>query len=349
MSAVRLALFGAGLIGRRHAALAQASPDVDLVGLCDPADEARAAAAGQGVPYFSAPDELLANAQPEAAIIATPNDSHADLGIMLAQRGLHLLVEKPIAGTVADARRLTNACAAAGTALLVGHHRRHNPLVEAARAAVARGRLGRLLALSAHFTVLKPDSYFAAAPWRTMPGGGPIAINLVHDIDTLRYVCGEVVRIHAETANAARGFQVEDTAAIVLKFDNGALGTIILSDATPSPYSWELGAGENPLYAHAGQDCYRFFGTEATLDFPSLTLWHHAGKGEPGWASPLATERLDAATADPLERQLRHFCAVVRGEAAPLIDGADATRTLAVTLGVLEAARTGMPVSLDSA
>ncbi len=251
--------------------------------------------------------------------------------------------------SLADAESLTAACAQAGVALLVGHHRRHSPLVETARAAIEGGSLGRLTAVSATCTLLKPDSYFAAAPWRTQPGGGPVAINLSHDIDTLRFLCGEVTRVYAETSNAARGHTVEDSAAVVLRFADGALGTLVLSDATPSPYSWELSAGENPLYAHAGQDCYRFFGTEAALDFPTMTLWHHDGGGEPGWATPLVTDRLDVAAADPLERQLRHFAAVVRGAEKPVIDGADAARTLAVTLAVTEAARSGEPVEIETA
>ncbi len=343
---IRLAIFGAGLIGRNHAALAQASKDFDLVGLCDPVPEALAAVARLGVPMFDRAEALLDMMKPEAAIVATPNDTHASLGSQLAGRGLHLLVEKPIATSLAEAQSLTDACAEAGVALLVGHHRRHSPLVEAARAAVTGGSLGRLTAVSAYCMLLKPDSYFAAAPWRTRPGGGPVAINLSHDIDTLRFVCGEITRVQAETSAAARRHAVEDSAAVVLRFAGGGLGTLVLSDATPSPYSWELSAGENPLYAHAGQDCYRFFGTEGTLDFPTMTLWRYDGGGEPGWSTPLTTHRLDVEAADPLERQLQHFAAVVRGEASPVIDGADVARTLAVTLAVTGAARSGKAVDL---
>ncbi len=343
---LRIAVFGAGLIGRRHAELARATPEVELVGVCDPDSGARAAAASLGVPLFDSAEALVDDVRPEAAIVATPNDNHAALGAVLAERGLHLLVEKPIAMTLGDARGLTRVCADAGVVLLVGHHRRYNPLVAAARAAVRDGRLGKLTAVSALCTLLKPESYFAAAPWRTRPGGGPIAINLSHDIDTLRFVCGEIERVHAETSNAARSYAVEDSAAVLLRFEGGALGTLILSDATPAPFSWELSTGENPFYAHAGQDCYRFFGTEATLDFPSMTLWRYDGSGEPGWATPLAKERLAVAPADPLQRQLQHFAAVVRGEAQPVIDGADATRTLAATLAVTEAALSGKVIAV---
>jgi len=346
---IRLAIFGAGLIGRNHAALVQASEDFDLVGLCDPEPRALAAAARMGVPMFDDPAALMDIVRPDAAIVATPNDTHAALGAQLAARGIHLLMEKPIAMSLTDAQSLTEACAEARVALLVGHHRRHSRLVEAARAAVSGGELGRLTAVSAYCMLLKPDSYFAAAPWRTQPGGGPVAINLSHDIDTLRFVCGEITRVHAETSAAARGHAVEDSAAVVLRFESGALGTLVLSDATPSPYSWELSAGENPLYAHAGQDCYRFFGTEALLDFPTMTLWRYDGGGEPGWSTPLATRRLEVTAADPLERQLQHFAAVVRDEAIPVIDGADAARTLAVTLAVTEAARSGQPVEIVTA
>jgi predicted dehydrogenase len=77
----------------------------------------------------------------------------------------------------------------------------------------------------------KPDDYFNVA-WRRERGGGPILINLVHDIDSLRFICGEIVEVQASTSNKVRGFGVEDTAALLLKFANGAIGTVTVSDAT---------------------------------------------------------------------------------------------------------------------
>jgi predicted dehydrogenase len=200
--------------------------------------------------------------------------------------------------------------------------------------------------VSALFTLLKPRDYFQVG-WRTQSGGGPVLINLAHDIDNLRYICGEIRSVYAATSSAARGFAVEDTASITLRFENGALGSILVSDAVPSPWSYELTSGENPIYAHSGQDCYYLCGTQASLAFPSMTLWRYADGQEPGWYHPLQRGQLDVERADPLVAQLAHFCRVVRGEENPLIDGWDGLRTLAATLAVLESARRNAPVCPD--
>ena len=141
------------------------------------------------------------------------------------KRGIPVLVEKPIADTLDAALALADASEAAGVPVLVGHHRRHNPIVRKAREIVQSGALGRLTAVSATWLVCKPDDYFDVA-WRREPGGGPILINLIHDIDNLRFIAGDIAAVQGMTSSARRGFPVEDTAALLLRFRDGALGTV---------------------------------------------------------------------------------------------------------------------------
>jgi predicted dehydrogenase len=149
-------------------------------------------------------------------------------------------------------------------------------------------------------------------------------------------VCGEIDEVRALVSNTTRGFKVEDTAAIALRFSNGALGTLTVSDAVPAPWSWELASGENPLYPRQEASCYFFSGTQGALSVPDMTLFSYGEKK--GWYAPLAKRTIEVAREDPQARQLRHFCRVVRGEEAPRIDGADATRTLAVVEAIRKAA-----------
>jgi predicted dehydrogenase len=344
MKAIKLAVIGAGLIGRKHMELVSASTDCTLVAMCD-ADPARAATAEEfGVPFYQDLAALLSESAPQGAIVATPTAQHATVGMICAEYGMHLLVEKPIATGVGEAEQFLNVAERCGVQVLVGHHRRHSPLVQRARSIVQNGELGELVAVSTLWTLLKPRDYYQVG-WRTQPGGGPVLINLIHDIDNLRFMCGEIRSVYAVTSSATRGYAVEDTASITLEFENGALGSILISDAVTSPWSYELTSGDNPIYPQTGQDCYYLCGTEGSLAFPSMTLWRYADGQEPGWYHPLQRGQIVVGEqADPLAVQLAHFCRVIRGEESPLVNGWDGLRTLAATLAVLESARRNSPV-----
>jgi predicted dehydrogenase len=341
MAPVRLAVIGAGAIGRKHIEVMRAVPDCALVALADPMQSAAAVAQQHGVPYFADTDEMLRQVKPDGALIATPNAQHVPAGLACAARGVAMLVEKPIADTLESGRELVTAAERAGVPLLVGHHRRHNPVIQKVRELVRGGAIGRLTTVAAMCLFLKPDDYFEVA-WRREPGGGPVLINLIHDIDSLRFICGEIASVQAVTANEVRGFAVEDTAAVTLRFDSGALGTVTLSDAVAAPWSWELTARENAMYPPQDSSCYLFAGTHGALSVPQLDLWRYENMR--GWTAPLARTRVDVSSADPLVRQIQHFCDVIRGTAAPLITGADALRTLAATLAVLRAAARGAAI-----
>ncbi len=332
---LRLAIIGFGMFGQRHAATIGASADCTLVAVADPTADAAAAAAQLHVPVFADSARMLDDVKPDGVIVATPNALHLPAALEAVQRRVPVLVEKPVADTLASAQLLCEAARACAVPVLVGHHRRYNPVVEKAREIVQGGGIGRLLAVNAMFTIRKPEDYFDVA-WRREAGGGPILINLIHDIDCLRYIAGEITDVQAFTGNAGRGHAVEDSAALVMRFAGGALGAALLSDATPAPWSWELTSGEASMYPQVVENCYWFAGTAGSLAVPRLDHWRYAGT--PGWTAPLAHTRIDVAAADPQSRQLAHFLRVIRGIEAPRVGCDDATRTLAVTLSIAEAA-----------
>jgi len=193
-------------------------------------------------------------------------------------------------------------------------------------------------------TFLKPDSYYEQA-WRRTMSAGPVLINLIHEIDLLRFVCGEVESLQAQTSNGVRGFEVEDTAATLLRFRNGALATITLSDTAVSPWSWDLSSGENPAFHKTCAESHFLCGTEASIALPTLRMWRYPG--ERGWFQPLQVEQAPFAAANPYIEQMRHFGAVIRREEQPLTNGFDATKTLEVTLAVRQAAKSGQTVRFD--
>ncbi|MDR3220653.1 MAG: Gfo/Idh/MocA family oxidoreductase [Candidatus Accumulibacter sp.] len=340
MTPISIGVIGAGLFGRKHIDVTRREAACRLAAIADPSPEARAFAESLGVPCFVSHEEMLDRVKPQAAIIATPNVLHVPVGIACAERGVSMLVEKPIADTVESALQLVEAAERAGVALLVGHHRRYNPIIARAREAVRAGMLGRITAVSAQWMLLKAEDYFAAAH-RRLPGAGPILTNAVHDIDDLRFICGDIASVQAMTSRAVREYPVEDTAVLIFRFAGGALGTLTISDTAVSPWSWELTSGENPFYPQHDENCYLISGTEGALSVPRLELWRYRDETAKGWGQPLSRERLAVEPADPLVRQIRHFCAVARGEAEPVVTGRDAARTLGVVRAVFEAARTG--------
>ena len=324
---MKIGLIGAGQFGRRHLQTIRDEPQCELAGVADPA--------WQGEKAYADYREMLERAKPDGVVIATPNALHVPAGLACVQRGIPILVEKPIADTVNASNELVAAAERARVPLLVGHHRRYNPILEKAREIVQGGGIGRLTAVAALWLLQKPADYFDVA-WRREPGGGPLLINAIHDIDDLRFVCGEIEEVRGFMSNATRGFAVEDSASLALRFANGALGTLTVSDAVAAPWSWELASGENPVYPRQDASCYFFAGTEGALSVPDMSLFAYGEKQ--GWYAPLSKRSVEVAHEDPQVRQLRHFCRVIRGEEPPRIDGADATRTLAVVEAIRKAA-----------
>lgn len=346
MKPVRLAVIGAGVIGGKHAELIAANGACTLVGVCDVDPSRSRIAEGLEVPFYQDLDDLLDRENPQGAIIATPNGDHASNAEACGRRSVHVLIEKPIADSLDGAGRIVKAADDAGVRVLVGHHRRHSPFIQETRSIVRGGSLGRLVAVSMFWALLKPPEYYDVEWRRRRPGGGPTLINLVHELDSLRYICGEVRQVYAQASSAVRGHDVEDSLSISLSFENGAVGSVLASDATPSPWAYELTTHENPHYSHTDENCYYFVGTQGSLAFPRMEMWGYAKDGEAGWQYPLTKSRRMVVRTDPLTSQLEHFCRVLREGEAPMTDGRDAAKSLSVALAVLESIQRQAPVEL---
>jgi len=349
MSKLPIAVIGAGLIGRTHIERAMTSDRVRLVAIADPTPVAAELARAAGVPCHADYRAMLAEAKPQGVVVATPNVTHADITVACLAAGAAVIVEKPIADTLEDGRRICAASEAAGLPVLVGHQRRHNPIMRKARAIVASGVLGRPVSATVLCTWLKPRDYFDVG-WRRRQGGGPILINLIHDIDLMRHLYGEIESVQAMASNAVRGFEVEDTAVVALRFRNGALGTVTVSDTAAAPWNWDLGAGEAERFPRQDINAHFYSGTEGSLTLPRLEVWRYRSDQGPaqGWHDPLTMERTAVHTGCPYAEQLRHFAAVVAGEEAPVCSALDGYRTLEATLAVTQAATSAQPVTLGA-
>lgn len=338
MSKISIAIIGAGLIGAKHIAHIRKSPDFTLVGISDINRDA-VAARYPDVAVFADAREMMDKAKPEAVVIASPNPLHAENAIDCARRGIHCIIEKPVTDTVESAVTLIAEVRKSGIKTLVGHHRRHHQQVQLFRETLSAGTLGPIVGVSAIWATYKPDSYFDAGPWRQLKGGGVLLINLIHEIDFLRYTLGEIVAVSGMSAHRQRGFEVPDAACASIEFASGALGTFFITDSGVSPWTMEQGLGEAPEFPYSGQSSYRFIGGKGALEWPEMRLWQHAGT--PNWNTPVLARELHPATINPYDAQLAHFAAVVRGTVPSIQPAEDGLKTLIATAAVSEAAISG--------
>ena len=347
MSKIRVAVAGAGYIGQAHMGVARNSSTCTLSAIVDPAPGAVALAAAAGVPLYASLEELFARGKPDGVVLATPNQLHVEHAMLCIDAGLPMLLEKPLAPTFVEGERLVEAVERRGAIVLIGHHRAHSPIMAKAREVMASGQLGQLVSVIGSATFLKPDHYYHDAPWRRKLGAGPILLNMIHEVHNLRMLCGEIVAVQAFASHATRGFPVEDTVAISLRFASGALGTFMLSDAAASARSWEQTSQENKAYpSYDDEDCYVISGTNGSLSVPTMRLKTYPRPEDRSWWKPFEQGVVGMVRDDPIKRQMEHFGAVIRGEAQPLVSAQDGLANLRVTEAIVQAAKSGGTVEL---
>jgi predicted dehydrogenase len=336
-------------------------PSTILSCIVDPTPAGAALAESLSIPNYDSLSSLLTartagQVSVDAAIVATPNTTHVPLGILCVDADITALVEKPISVDGASAISLLRAAESAkargsSARVLAGHHRRHNPYIRATKKAVSSGVLGRVLAFQGVWALLKEAAYFDVE-WRKQEGsGGPILINMIHEIDNLRYLFGDVVSVFVERGEVTRGHPVEETIAMTLRFDSGIVGTFVCSDAVASPYNWESASGENPLIPKTGQAVYTILGTKGSLSVPEMRRWHYdllAGKG--CWTTSIEFDDALKAEIDdvpPFTLQLRDLVAVHRGEKEPTCSVEEGAKSLFVVEAITKSMRTRQVVEVE--
>jgi len=349
MTKQRLVVVGPGLMGLKHIELILRSPRCELAAIVTPEREVfNDIGERLDVPLFHDLEDCLTALGPSGVVISSPNQFHYDQAVLCVERDVPVLIEKPITATYEDAARLADLVEHSKARAIVGHHRAHSPLMATAKAVIEEGRLGRLVAIQGSAIFYKPPEYFDAGPWRREPGGGPILINLIHEIGIMRTLCGEISAVQAILSNRLRGFAVEDTAVINLQFRNGALGTFVLSDTGASPRSWEQTSRENAVYpTYPDEDCYSITGTLGSLDFPTMRLKSHPAPQPPSWHTPFTEEVIPVVREDPLQRQLDNFLDVTEGVAAPVVTAFDGAQNVRVVEAIRQSAETRSLIEFD--
>jgi len=348
MSQIKLAVIGPGLIGKTHIQLVREHVGCSLAALVAPdKPKHHEYADSLSVPLYHSIHACLNAQDIDGVILASPNPFHAEQAIECIEAGIPVLVEKPFTNSVIEGEKVLALAEAAGAKVLVGHHRAHSPILAMARKTIEAGRLGHLVSVMGSAQFYKPAHYFESGSWRKEPGGGPILINLIHEIGNLRSLCGEIAAVQAVSSSQIRGFMVEDTVAINFVFHNGVLGTFLLSDTAVTAKSWEQTSGENPSFIHSAvDDCYTVCGTAGSLSVPTMRLMRYAEGIEASWWNPYVEEFLDVERLNPLECQLEHFLQVIKGLAQPLVSARDGLRNLQIVEAIRNSAQSGALVEV---
>lgn len=333
MSKINIVVIGPGLIGKKHIDLVNNNNQTQLRSIVAPNQfDNQSIAKANKVPLYETVEECIKNEYVDGVIIASPNQFHFKQAVTCIKAGIPILIEKPITADIKEAKSLTKLCSKYNTKVLVGHHRTYSNLLSTARDVINSGRLGRLVSVIGSAQFYKPDQYYIDGPWRMQPGwGGPILINMIHEVSNLETLLGRIKGVHALSSSTARAFLVEDTVAINLLFESGVLGTFLLSDAAAAAKSWEQTSRENPSYpTYTNEECYFLAGTRGSLSIPSMNIKYFPDDLEASWWNQLKEEKIDVTINDPLECQFEHFVDVIKNNAKPAVSVYDGSRYLMV-------------------
>jgi UDP-N-acetyl-2-amino-2-deoxyglucuronate dehydrogenase len=334
-------LIGAGAISTQHLEALDAIPGARIAGIASASsDKAQAAGERWGVPWTTDIDELLARGDIDAISIATPSGLHPAQALAALRHGKHVLVEKPIALSNADAREVIHEASRRGLVAGTVSQRRFEPAVRAVRDAAADGALGRIAMIVAEGFYFRPQSYYDSAAWRgTVELDGGVLMNqAIHTIDLLRWIGGPVVSVSANVATVTHRMEAEDTASVSLRFESGALGSIVATTCAATERPTELRIqGDRGVIRLVGED---------------VAEWEVPDRRKPAADANAGAEGVAAATATwgtnaiGYVRQYTDFIEAIRDGRAPAVTAEDGAAAVEIVLAAYESSRTGRAVEL---
>ena len=341
---IKIALLGVGLMGKQHLKAIRLSKKASLHSIVDIKKKSIKYAKKYKVPFYHNSISLLKDNKPDAVIIATPNQFHEKHTISFLNAKIPVLLEKPISDNIKKAEKIIKSSKKNKTHLLIGYHRRHNSIVTSVKQKIESGKFGKIVAGNVMCWLYKNKDWYKEK-WRIKKGGGPLGINLVHDIDLICYLLGPVQSVQSATSNLIRKYEVEDTAVVNFIFKSGALCTLSVSDTIVGPWSYELTAGENPAYPVTNQSAYYIGGTKGSIQFPNLKHWYN--KGERSWWKPMYHKDMNIRLSRfTLINQINHLCDVVKGKAKPKVTGEDGLQSLKIFDAIIKSSKSGKKISI---
>jgi predicted dehydrogenase len=339
---IRIGLVGCGAISTQHLEAIAASDGLKLAGVVSRStDRARAVGEQWSVAWFTELDDLLTQSGPDAVTICTPSGLHPGQALVALKAGCHVVVEKPIALSVADADAVVREGRERGLVVATISQRRFEPAVRRLRDAVEAGALGRISLVIAEGLYHRPQSYYDSAAWRGTKNldGGVLMNQAIHMIDLVRWIGGPVVSVTGHITTLGHRIEAEDTASVSLRFSDGALGEIVATTCATPEFPTEL-----RVYGDRGH--VRIVGESATeWDVPGMAA-PPRDSDEPVPPGAGAT-RTWGTNAVGYVRQYRDFVEAVRDGRPPVVTGQDGRDAVEIITAAYESDRLGRATVLD--
>jgi UDP-N-acetyl-2-amino-2-deoxyglucuronate dehydrogenase len=341
-STLKFALVGCGRIAKRHSELLgnRQIAGATLAAVCD-VSAAKAEKIGKqfSVPHFTDMHEMMKSVDIDVVVVLTESGLHAQHVIALAPYGRNIVVEKPMALTLSDADAMIRACDKAGVRLFVVKQNRFNVPVVKLREALDAGRFGRLVLGTIRVRWCRTQAYYDQDPWRGTWAldGGVLSNQASHHVDLLEWMMGDVVSVFAQATTALVNIEAEDTAVVVLRFANGALGVIEATTAVrPKDLEGSISVlGENGTVEIGG------------FAVNKMSVWN--------FTTPQADDAsvMEKYSVNPPnvygfghQAYYEHVVDCIRNDKQQLVDGLEGRKSLELISAIYESVETGREVHL---
>jgi UDP-N-acetyl-2-amino-2-deoxyglucuronate dehydrogenase len=337
---IRFAIVGCGRIAASHfSALRAHAANAELIALCDNDHDALAkAVAATGARGFTSLAELLEAATPDVAVLCTPSGLHCRQAIKVAQRGIHVVTEKPMATRWADGLEMVRACDDANVRLFVVKQNRRNATLQLVKRAIEQRRFGRIFMVTINVFWSRPQQYYDSARWRGTWefDGGALMNQASHYVDLIDWLIGPVESVQAYTGTLARNIQVEDTATVALRWRSGALGSV---NVTMLAYPKNL-EGSITILGETGT--VRVGGVAVN----EIQLWQFADSRPEDRGIAAASYETTSVYGFGHPLYYENVIQSLRGQAEPETDGREGLRSLEILIASYLSARDGRRVAL---
>lgn len=337
---IRIAVIGCGRIAKNHFASIQQYPnDFELVAVCDNNQQAleQAKTEYQVTGYLSL-TELLANEQLDAISLCTPSGIHPEQAIEVAEAGIHVISEKPMATRWKDGVDMVKACDKAGVRMFVVKQNRRNTTLQLLKRAMEEGRFGRIYMVNLNVFWTRPQEYYDTAKWRGTweLDGGAFMNQASHYVDLIDWLIGPVEKIQAMTGTLARDIEVEDTGVLNIKWRNGAMGSMNVTMLTyPKNYEGSI----------------TILGEKGTVKVGGVAvneIQHWEFEDEQDYDKDIEQANYQTTSVYGFGHPLyyKNIIDVLRGECEPETDGREGLKSLEVLIAAYLSARDNKTVSL---